>query len=386
MLEFTVTKTPLENAMKLAILSTEASENTITGHCLFEVTNNEIRVLATDKRNKLSMSKIGISFEGSGKFTADPRKILKLLKTVDSDSLKIRYVEDTATLQIFLSDNQESFVSLPSFDPSDYTSIAENFEKAFDLKTVNAGSFLGGLQFIKGFLDLKNQKFSNMYITKGVMYGSNGNNKAGAFTNPDLADLDELIFPLSTFPAISSLIEILVPDKGGQSDVQDIVISTSSNHVFISSPAKDFIYAFTKVQTKMPKIPITVDEPDMDGWRINRSLLLKKINRLQLTDAKAGVQCIFTEDKVQFSTIADRSSKDFLLCSKIKDSKGATCITECRLLVESLLQFKGEEIDFFVKNKIVLFNKAEMEFLVQEQKVVKPFICAAAVSMSREAK
>jgi hypothetical protein len=385
MLEFNIPKTPLENAMKLANLSTEASENTITGHCLFEVGNKEIRVLATDKRNKLSMSKIRISFEGKGKFTANPRKILELLKTVESDTIKIGYMSDTATLQIFLSDNQESFVSLPSFDPSTYAPIAENFEKAFDLKTVNAGSFLGGLQFIKGFLT-KDQKFSNMYITKGVMYGSNGNNKAGAFTNPDLADLDELVFPLSTFTAISSLIEILVPDKGGNSSVQDIVIGTSSNHVFISSPAKDFIYAFTKVQTKMPKIPITVDEPNLDGWKIDKNAFLKKLGRLQLTDIKAGLKCTFSEDKIQLYTIAERASKDFLSCTKIKDSKEMTCITECRLLIEVLKQFGGNEIDFYVKNKIVLYNKADLEFLVQGKKVMKPFICAAAISLSREEK
>jgi hypothetical protein len=378
MLEFTVPKPPLENAMKLAILSTEASENTITGHCLFEVGNQEIRILATDKRNKISMSKIGISFEGSGKFTADPRKILKLIKTAESETLKIGYMADTATLQIFLSENQESFVSLPSFDPTLYAPIADNFEKAFDLKKVNAGSFLGGLQFIKGFLDQKDQKFSNMYISKGIMCGSNGSNKAGAFSTPDLADLDDLVFPLSTLTAVSNLIEIL--------DLQDIVVSTSSNHVFINSPAKDFIFAFTKVQTKMPKIPITVNEPETSGWKIEKNSLLKKLGRLQLTDTKAGVKCVFSENKVQFSTIADRASKDSLFCTPIKDSKEATCITECRLLIEALTQFGANEINFFVKNKIIIYSKANLEFLVQGEKVMKPFICAAAVSVSREEK
>jgi hypothetical protein len=374
--EITVLKIPLENAMKLACLSTEVSENTITGHCLFEVGELQLKILATDNRNKLSMSKIDISSGMVMNFTADPRKILKLIKTVESDSLKLGFVPEDMTLQIFLSDDKESYVSLPSFDPKDYAPIADNFEKAFDLKTVNAGVFLGGIQFIKGLLDQKDQKFSNMYITKGVMYGSNGNNKAGAFSSPDLNGLDELVFPISTFPAITNLIETI--------DLQDILISTSSNNIFISSPAKNSIYGFTKVQIKMPKIPINVDEPAFGGWALDKSTLLKKLGRLQLSgDSKMGVRCEFLDDKINLSTLADRSSKDSMFCTRIKEPEKTTCLTECRLLENVLSQFGGNEIDFYVKNKIILFKKGELEFIVEGVKQTKPFISAAAVSLSR---
>lgn len=375
--ELTISKVDLENAMKLAILSTETTDNLITGHCLFNFDKSDLVILATDKKNRLSMSNIqAVSLE-SEKFTADPRKVFKLLRTIEGDTVIMHYDPLTKTLQIFLSNDKESFVSLPSFDPNSYAPIAENFQKAYELKSVNAGVFLGGMQFIKGFLDLKNQKFSNMFITQGVMYGSNGSNKAAAFTSPDLADLDELVFPLATFPAVTNLIEAL--------DLQDILISTSSNHIFISSPSKSHVFAFTKVQMKMPKIPITIDEPVMDGWKINKNALLKKLGRLHLSgDSKIGINCQFTENKLQLTTVADRPSKDSMACTGLKETKEGSCLTECRLLEAALLQFGGEELSLYLKNKIILYNKAELEFVVKEEKVKKPFACAAAVSLSRE--
>jgi hypothetical protein len=375
--EIIIPKSQLENAMKLASLSTEASENTITGHCLFEVGEQQLKILATDNRNRLSMSKIDVSGTVMS-FTVDPRKILKLIKTIEADSLKMEFIPDTMTLQIFLSDeNKESYVSLPSFDPKNYAPIADNFEKAFDIKTINAAAFLGGVQFIKGFLDLKDRKFSNMYITKGVMYGSNGNNKAGVFSSPDFKDLDELVFPLTTFSAIASLIETL--------DLQDLLISTSSNSIFISSPAKDSIYGFTKVQIKMPKIPITIDEPSFGGWAIDKNAFLKKLGRLELSgDSKMGIRCEFSDNKINFSTLADRSSKDSMFCTKIKDPENTSCLTECRLLENALSQFGGNEVDFYIKNKIIMFKKGELEYTVKGVKGIQPFTNAAAVSLSRE--
>jgi len=376
MLEFTVLKKPLEDAMKLAFLSTEAVENLITGHCLFDVNDKTLKILATDKKSRLSKSVMAVSTENSVRFTADPRKILKLIKTVESDSLKFGFDKETMTLKIFMSENEESFVSLPSFDPSTYALIEENFDKAFDLKTVNAGVFLGGIQFIKGFLIDKHQKFSNMFFSKGIMYGANGNNKAGAFSSPDLEGLDELVFPLATFPAIINLISTM--------DLKDVIISSSSNHIFISSPKKDFIFGFTKVQLKMPKIPVTIDEPK-NGWTINRSLMIKKLSRLHLTGgAQLGVRFVVGDDKIQMSTVIDRPSKDTMACTAMPGASEANCITEVRLIESVLSQFGGDEVGFYAAKKIIIYSKANLEVIEEEKKVLKPFISVAAVALSQE--
>jgi hypothetical protein len=383
MLEFITPKKALEDAVKLACLSTESVENLITGHCLFDFGDQTLKILATDNKNRLSRSIINIpsnpNTDGLGiKFTADPRKILKLIKTTEADTLKFGFNKENMTLQIFSSDNEGAFVSFPSFDPASYAPIDDNFEKAFELKNINAGVFLGGLQFIKGFLLDKHQKFSNMFINKGVMYGTNGNNKIGAFSSPDLENLDELVFPLSTFPAILNLITNL--------ELQDIILSSSSNHIFISSPKKDFIFGFTKVQLKMPKMPININEPEADGWKINRSSMLKKLSRLHLTgDAKLGVRFIIdNDDKIQLSTVIDRPSKDIMECKRIKGTSSVNCITEVRLMETTLNQFGGDDIDLYISKKINIFSKANLEVSEGENKVLKPFVSAAAVALSLE--
>lgn len=377
MLEFYIQKKSLENAMKIAFLSTEAAENLLTGHCLFTINGNDLKIYATDKKNRLARISLEISSDCNLKFTADPRKILKLLKTADSDSIKILYDPSNFTIQIFLSNDTESFISLVSFDPVLYAPIEDTFDKAYDLKTVNAGSFLGGLQFIKGFLMDKHPKFSNMFLSKGVMYGANGSNKVAAFQSPDLDELDELVFPLVSLPAISNMITML--------DLQEITIGSSSNHIFISSEKKDFIFGFSKIQLSAPKLPITIDEPDFDGWEIDRSIFIKKLTRLLLSgDPAIGIRLNFEDSKISMETVIDRPSKDVMVSKRLKGSSIIKEIYEIRALQTVLTHFGGEKIFLYIKNKIVFRSVGELEFLEKGITVKRPFTSIAAVAPSRE--
>jgi len=123
MLEFSVNKKPLEDAMKLAILSTENSENLITGHSLFSIEGQILKVLSTDKKSRLAKAVMPAAAQENFKFTVDPRKILKLIKTTEGDTIYFGYTPETMTAQVCLSDDKESFVALPSFDPDTYASI-----------------------------------------------------------------------------------------------------------------------------------------------------------------------------------------------------------------------------------------------------------------------
>lgn len=378
--EFKIDKASLESAMKIAMLSTESVDNLITGHCLFDLKGPVLQVLATDKKNRLSRSIIEVPNQDPSleiKFTADPRTILKLLKNIEMPAIRFSFLPDTATLQVFLSDTEENFLSLSSFQPESYAPINENFDKAYDLRVVKTRIFLKGLQFIKGFLDNKDKRFSNMYITQGIIYGANGSNKAGAYSNPELEGLDELVFPLTTFTAITNMIETL--------DLKDVLIRTSSNQIFISSLKKDFIFGFTKVQVKMPKMPIITDEPSDPGWSFNRKAALKKLSRLHLTgDAKLGVKFEFTKSSIQITTIADRPSKDQLPCTDIKESCDLSCILECRLLESVLDQFDSENVTFYVSKKAVIYSNTLNEIVEDGIKTVETYVNAAAVSLSRE--
>jgi hypothetical protein len=378
MFKVTIDKDQLKKSMDVACLATENSEHSITGHCLFEFKGKTLKVLATDKRNLLSQSIIEMPVEIDNNFTIDPRKILTLLKTAESESLTFQYDPDKATVQVFLTDSEDSFVSLPSIDPTEYAPIGDVFTKAFDLKPVNAGVLLEGIRFIKGFLEPKDKVFSNLYISNGVLYGSNGSTVAGAFTCPDLCGLDDLVFPLSILPSVMGLINSL--------DLQDILIQTTSNNIIFASPDKNHVFGFTKVKAKMPKIPVNVKDPDGNGWTLNKSTLSKKLKCFHITgNDDLGVKGIFESEVLRLSTIADRSSKDLMACKKIKESTDTFFVVECRTLEDALTQFGGSEIDLFVlEKKIILYNKAELEITEKDAKVVKPFTSVVSVVRSIE--
>ena len=115
MIRILLNKDDLKKVIGIACLATEASENSITGHCLFEMAGKVLRVLSTDKRNMMAQSTLELPVEIDESFTVDSRKMGKLLRTADSDTIALQYDKTKETVQVFLSGNEDSFISLPSF-------------------------------------------------------------------------------------------------------------------------------------------------------------------------------------------------------------------------------------------------------------------------------
>jgi hypothetical protein len=345
-----------------------------------------IQFLASDKKTLLSRSCINVYQLSAGtktfQFTVEPRKILAILKTVELHTIKLSFEEETKTLSIYTSPDNTAFIALPSRDPAEYPPIEEIFTHIYNLQTVNAGVLLSGIQFIDKFLDPKHPKFSNLFIVKGSMYGANGDNKAGAFTGEDLKDLDELTFPASCLNGICNFINNL--------DLKNVSLGTTSNGIFISSSEqRKFSFGFTKVKVPAPRIPITTEDPTGEGWLLDREMLLKRLNRLHITgDAKLGVQGYFSKESLHLTTVTDRASKDILPCKSIGgvENKDTLFLASCRLLESVLKQFGGRDINFYVDKKITLYTKISLEILEAEGKIIKPCICAAAISQARPEK
>ena len=91
-------------------------------------------------------------------------KYSALIKTSNLEDIKFNYDDDSKTLKIFLSDNLESYISLPSMNPSEYTINGDLFDKSYEMKSINSGILIMGIEFIKDFLDSKEPKFSNLFI------------------------------------------------------------------------------------------------------------------------------------------------------------------------------------------------------------------------------
>jgi|GEM_PF-5400144 hypothetical protein len=379
-MEFLVNKNDIESALQISILSTESSEN-ITGQALFEIDRHKIKIIATDQKTKLSRTESPINlFSGDPiSFTSDPRKILSLLKTGDKDLIKFNYNDTTKTLKLFLSENSESYVSLPSMDISTYAIDNSLFDKSFDLEPINSGIIITGIQFIKDFLDQKNLKFSNLFISQGIMYGSNGVNKVAAFTSPVLAGLDEIILPLSILSPVINFLDI--------TNTKNIIIGTTSHHIFIKD-GNNNSFGFSKVQVPIPKMPITIEEPNFPGWSLNRKDLLKKLARLRLSkDAHIGIKGTFSENQLQLETVSDRDSKDFVPCVSYKGdvTQEAGFFTECKIFENAIDQFKNDTIKIFINKRIFIHDNANIETIEKDGSTIRvPFSNSAVIAFSRQ--
>ena len=368
MLDIILDAKKLKDALNVASLAISSLENSLESHCLFELKNKKLKIISTDKDKKIALAILDASSEEEGLFTADSKKILNLLKTSSQDSIRFSYFPETTTLEIYASEDKESFIALPSFDPTAFPAVEEIFDKSFEVKVLNAGVLLAGIRFIQEFLtktNKSNNKFSNAFISNGIIYGTNGNNKIGAFTSPDLEGLNELVIPEIMLSPIASLID--KPDT--------LSIRTTSTHVLIADSDLTTVFGFTKPQVKIPRIPIDIKEPqDSTGAEINVNLLLKKIERLKITgDADLGLTLSLVSDKIILSTLQDRSSKDSMICKKIGTEDKDTII-KCRVLEDILNAFssvhKGTyEIKMFLDKNLKFFWSGKLEIMDKKPQI-----------------
>jgi hypothetical protein len=373
MIELLVPNNDLKKALTMANSTKGATKNTLESHCLFSFNEGILKILSTNKSTCFSRSILNVTGTGSGSFTVDPTRLLELIRMSGQDIMKIVYHEETTTLEIYASEEADSFISLPSMDVSLYPSIEDNFDKAYEVKTIDAGIFLKGLKFAEGFSIKTTGKFNNVYFSDGVIYGSNGNNQAGAYTSSEFSGLTDLIFPSSAIDLLTNIINKL--------DFLEVTIKTTSNAIVICS--SDYSFGFTKIQVAMPKIPISVDEPTISGWKIEKKPLLKKINRLQTSgESGMGIDMCFSPSKLDLVTKAERPSKETLPCNGSEEA----IFTADLWLVEKILGlFEGESLSIYPgKRRINLYTNGNINIMDKDGERQIPFSCSALVALAAE--
>jgi hypothetical protein len=373
MIEFSVTNENLRKALILANTATGDTKNTIESHCLFNLKDSSLTILSTNKSTCFSRASLTVTGSGTCQFTVDPGKILNLIKMSGSDTMKFIFHPETTTLEIYASEEEDSFVSLSSLDPTTFPDIEDNFNKAFEIKAFDAGIFLKGLRFAEGFIATgKNAgKFGNVFCSDGVLYGTNGNDVAGAYTSSEFTGLNDLIFPGSIITQISNIINKL--------NFLEVIVKTTSNAIIISS--SDYSFGFTKVQIPIPKMIVSIQEPTSSGWDLEKNLLLKKIGRLQVSgESGMGIELCFNPSRLDIVTKAERPSRESLPC---KGTEEAMFTADCWMLERILDLFEGDTLSVHSgKCRINLFSKGTINIQEKEGERPVPFSCAALIALA----
>ena len=343
-MEFTANTKDLKKTFFIMSLSVGEASEVITGHTLFDVKEGQVFLYSTDN-DRFSMSYLPVTdlvTDGDIQFTADPKKIQKLVSTSDSDAIRFVYEKDTKTLNVYASDNSDAYVSFASFAPEDFLTFDKEVANTKVMKTVNAKVFLSGIKFMQGFLPDKdtNKKYSNIYFIDGAMYSSNGSNKIGGFACEDLQGIN-VTLRQAMLSDIGALIDA--------SESEDINISETEKIIIVSTKDQLNCFAFRKTTVTAPKLPLSLKAPETEHITLEKSSLLKKLNRLAIAYRdEFGIRMKADATDLSMETIADRKSYERMPCKGATNENPVTFNVECNKFKFLVGFFQASSIDLYL--------------------------------------
>ncbi len=383
MINFSAPTKELKTALSVVSLATGDVANTIRSHTLFRIneSNENVSLYATDE-DKIAQSHFPLkSVEGDiTEFTADPKRILLLINNSDSEEISFSYDPEKKTLNVYASDNKKAYISFASFEPEKFLN--------FDLTNqelrgkINSVVFLKGVKFIQGFLpkDDKDKKFSNLFIEEGTLYGSDGNTKIGAFKSDDFNSIPELALRRAMLPSIINFV-----DKTKSSEV---TIKSSEKYITFSSEDDLNYFGFRQSIVGKPKLPITTEVPDTDGFNVNCSDFSKKLNRLALSSWEdIAIDSSYGEDQIlKMKTLTDRPSYENMECKRISGNNKLDFLIECAKFKNILSLFQAKNVNFYLKaRKCTIYSEASI--IIEEKDkdpITIPFTAIALLTLARK--
>ena len=378
MVKFTADTVELKKALSITALATGKISTHIQSHALFTIKGDEGYLYATDE-DKIATSYFSISdieLEGEGvQSTAEPKSLQKLLNSSGTAKTNFTYEPETQTLKVYTSENKKSFLSFASFDPKKFLSL--NLSSQDLQHTINTEIFVDGIKFIQGFLNEKDEKFSNLFILNNVFFGANGNTKIGAFTSPDMEGCPNLILRKSILSPLMNMIE--------KSDASEVAIKTSDKLITFTSPDDRHCFGFRKSVARTPKFPLSLEIPKFPKFSIDRALFLKKLSTLSLTSWEdVGIKMTIQGEDLEMETVGERPSFETVPC-KYESEEPLYFVIQCNKFKEVLNQFKASNVEIYVaKDKCFIYSSAEIVIEEDDKEPVKKsFIAIGLMPLAR---
>jgi len=379
-MQLSTKKEDFKKALNIVSLGVEDKEGSPQSHAIFRI-NDEMKISSTNgDRIATAICPIQQVSKTDTVFTADPKKLADLVDKSGSEIIKLDYNSEDKTLKVFVSENENSYVSFASFEPDKLITFDTDLKKLQPLKTMNAALFLTGLKFIRGFLaDPKNRKFSCMFVANGIMYGANGSNRVGAFKNTDLDGIEPLAFRQISLVPIITMINRLDP--------LNLQIMTTSKIIALFTTDNSMGFGFLKTNEEMPSFPIELSAPKTDNFTItDRTLFSTKLSRLAIAAGNSvGIKMSLSNTGLELSTIAERSSTEHMACKRNSGNETKDFIVDYRhfKLVMGLLQTDG--VDVYVdERRCHIFSDGELEIKEKEKTSKKSYRSVAVFSLARQ--
>jgi hypothetical protein len=171
-----------------------------------------------------------------------------------------------------------------------------------------------------------------------------------------------------------------------KTEADDIVLKTTSKIIILTSPDNQYGFGFRKSTNEMPRLPITLKEPEVDAFNADRALLIKKLNRLGIAfGPDIGVKTSIGADSLNMETLTERKSTESMACKRTRGAAKLEFIIQHRMLKTILNLFQASNIDVYVeKAKCTMRSKADLEITGDNnQTVSKSFLAVALISLAR---
>jgi DNA polymerase III sliding clamp (beta) subunit (PCNA family) len=377
-MEFIVTTQDLKRALNISTLAVEDS-SLIKSHTLFEAKGDTVQCYSTDD-DRIAMSSFPAEIDEPFKFTADPKRILSIANSADTDKIKFTYVSESKSVNIYASDTEESFVSLDSFDPLDVMDFWTEFKIMVEGVTVDSSLLISGIKFTQKFIGNKNDpKFGYLFIKDGIMYGTDGALKVGAYSGPSFEKIEKLTLRRTMLSPILSFLD----DVGSS-----VELKITKKKVVLSSMDNKAYFGFRSSTAEPVKLIASMDRPTTAGFNVEKNALSKKVSRLGYTTKEdPGLKLEFSDTELSLSTVTERKSFEKISCKRISGDGPLDFHIGCRVFEFALDTIQTEDIDIFATKGCLLYSKGKI--LVEEddkKSVEKSFTAIALLALSRAVK
>jgi DNA polymerase III sliding clamp (beta) subunit (PCNA family) len=384
-MKLVVSKDLLKDAVAIASKAlSKAVIQTERGHLLFIVSGSTMRISGTNNDLKSQCIVPLISCDSDISFTVDPKVLEKLITKIDHDNLSMEFESSNLTIKIYTTEDESSFNTLQSF-PTDKMLTVGAVDKALNVShTINKELFSRVLTYAWKYLETskeENKKFDFIIVNNGVIFASNGLNKMGFLIATDFKGINNIKIRKQAVPLFMFVVKSI---KGNS-----IILGEQDNDVVIKTEDSQVYFSCLKSTVEAPKINLDYLKKDGPYTEINRTDLIKKLNRLtvsKLSTNSAGIEMTLSgagdTASLELALLSNLKAKEKIGCKRVDDTstQDVSHIVDYKLFLTEISSFLEENIHLYINASNASFKIHEVT--KDEEKGLK-YITVGVGSYSR---
>lgn len=346
-MKFTITKNTIENivsSMQPFLEKKDASA--ITSHIYFEVSQNTLKLKATDYEMGLEATIENITDFDDGKSTVNGSNLLNIIRRLKDDNIVFEVINNNLNIK----QNRSSF-KLPMYDANEYPTFPElNNLKKLDINIIN---LINSVKKITPSIDTNNPKFE----LNGALLDIKSN-------KINFVATDTRRLAVSNLENLSNEeIQIIIPKKA-IIEIQKLffdntIISYDETNLVLSN---DKIKFFTKlINGKFPDYERIIPSSLKYSFSLSKSSLIESIKLI--TSLKPNIKITFSNNNILFESVDEDSEARTQIDVNLNIEDTFYIAVNSKYLLDFLSTTTNENI-------IVGFNESNLPFYLEDEKFV----------------